>query len=462
MSSIDALLQCLSLCTEATTLRHLSVIVPALFAMTGRITMLGISRWTDKGGSYRTIQRFFATPLLWDKLHWCLFRHHLFDADACYILAGDEVIVSKSGQHTYGLGRFFSSLYKRPVPGLCFFNFALINTKTRQAMPVLCEQVRSPSPSPSPSPSASASHSHKDTDEKTTEKEKKNPEEVPQRAHRKPGRPKGSKNKDKRNPDLSPYLRFIQTHLDRLTKRMSKTLPVTYLALDGAFGHNDALQMTRQCNMHLISKLKCNSALYFPYQGPYQGRGQRRIYGDKLNYDAIPEAYLKNTTRQGTIQTDIYHMTMRHETFADPITVVIIIKTHTNTHQKAHVVLFSSDLDLAYDKLIDYYSLRFQIEFTFRDAKQYWGLEDFMNITQTAVHNGANLAFFMVNLAHIFIQQARRDTGIPNWSVKDLKAHFTGLKYAAETLKLLPKKPHPIFIHSIYTHIAKLGAIRNT
>jgi len=29
-----------------------------------------------------------------------------------------------------------------------------------------------------------------------------------------------------------------------------------------------------------------------------------------------------------------------------------------------------------YDKLIDYYQLRFQIEFNFRDAKQYWGLED--------------------------------------------------------------------------------------
>ncbi len=54
--------------------------------------------------------------------------------------------------------------------------------------------------------------------------------------------------------------------------------------------------------------------------------------------------------------------------------------------------LFSSDLDLAFDKLIDYYRLRFQIEFNFRDAKQFWGLEDFMNINQTPVYNSANLA----------------------------------------------------------------------
>jgi hypothetical protein len=35
-------------------------------------------------------------------------------------------------------------------------------------------------------------------------------------------------------------------------------------------------------------------------------------------------------------------------------------------------------LELGYEHMIDYYRLRFQLEFNFRDAKQYWGLEDFM------------------------------------------------------------------------------------
>ena len=49
-----------------TTLRQLAPIVRAMLAMTGRITMLGLSRWTGNGGRYRTIQRFlgvFALPL---------------------------------------------------------------------------------------------------------------------------------------------------------------------------------------------------------------------------------------------------------------------------------------------------------------------------------------------------------------------------------------------------------------
>jgi putative transposase len=51
-----------------------------------------------------------------------------------------------------------------------------------------------------------------------------------------------------------------------------------------------------------------------------------------------------------------------------------------------------SDLAFAATQLVEYYSVRFQIEFNVRDAKQHVELEDFMNITPTAVHNAANLA----------------------------------------------------------------------
>ncbi len=50
---------------------------------------------------------------------------------------------------------------------------------------------------------------------------------------------------------------------------------------------------------------------------------------------------------------------------------IVIVKTNLTTGKSAKVLLFSDDLVLAYDNLIDYYQLRFQIEFNFRDAKQY-------------------------------------------------------------------------------------------
>jgi hypothetical protein len=92
-------------------------------------------------------------------------------------------------------------------------------------------------------------------------------------------------------------------------------------------------------------------------------------------------------------------MPLWHKLFADMLNVVIIVKTNLKTGATARVVLFSSDLGLAWDKIIEYYRLRFQIEFNFRDAKQHWGLEDFMNVKSIPVYNGANLSMFMVNVS---------------------------------------------------------------
>jgi len=110
-----------------------------------------------------------------------------------------------------------------------------------------------------------------------------------------------------------------------------------------------------------------------------------------------------------------------HKSFAERINVVIIVKTHLRTQKRAQVVLCSSDLDLGYEQLIDFDRLRFQIEFNFRDAKQFWGFEDFMNVKQTPVNNAVGLAFFMVNLSACLVQHFR--PAIPNFGILDLKAH---------------------------------------
>lgn len=76
MSDILPFVQCL-VCLDPTTLRRLVVIVSAVLAMTGRVTMLGISGWTeDQGGAIgRTVQRFFNTKIDWDKVHWLFVQY---------------------------------------------------------------------------------------------------------------------------------------------------------------------------------------------------------------------------------------------------------------------------------------------------------------------------------------------------------------------------------------------------
>jgi putative transposase len=436
MVAILPLLLCLQREVTMTTIRQFNLIALAMLAMTGRVTMLGISRWTSAGGSYRTVQRFFATTIPWATLFWLFFRTHLLQRDDVYLVGGDETVVTKAGKHTYGLDRFFASLYDKSVPALAFFTLSLISTTQRRSFPIAVEQiVRTPEEKAAIQAKAAAKAASK----------------------RKPGRPKGSSTKAKTSVELSAELTRIQTLLLKLLARIGALIPLTYLVLDGHFGNNAALVMAQHCKLQLISKLRSDSALYLPYDGPYAGCGPRRIYGDKIDPRAIPERYLRQSAVVDGIETRTYQVEARHKSVAQPLNVVILLKTNLKTQVQAHVILFSSDLVMSWDKLIDYYCLRFQLEFNFRDAKQYWGLEDFMNTSPTAVENAANLSLFMVNLVERLLQEVRHRQ--PTYSVLDLKAHCRGAKYVEETIKLLPETPEPILLERIFAKIVGIGRI---
>src|SRR6266478_6266737 len=173
-------LQCLQPTITRTTLRQCRRIALAMVVMTGRVTMLGLSRWAGPGGSYRTVQRFFATVIPWATLFWVFFRHHVYRSEEVYLLVGDEVIVTKAGKSTHGLDRFFASLYGKPVPGLAFFTLSLVSVQARRSLPMRVEQVvRSDAEKAASKAKAAA-------------KKAKSP-----CAKRRPGRPQGSKNTPK-------------------------------------------------------------------------------------------------------------------------------------------------------------------------------------------------------------------------------------------------------------------------
>jgi len=437
---ILALLQPIQNNISKTTLRQLSRIIAAMLAMTGRVTMLGISRWAGEGGSYRTIQRFYTSIIPWAQVFWQLFQERLLQKGQVYILAGDECVVSKAGKKTYGLDYFFAGLQQKVIPSLSFFVLSLVSVEQHRSYPISVEQtIRS-------------------VEEKAASQAKK----VAKKAKaaepkRKPGRPKGSKNKPKAETVLNPEYLRIQSMLKALLLLIRPVLQPIYLALDGHFGNHPAFLMVQQCGLQLISKLRYDAALCFPFNGEYKGSGPHPKYGKRVDYQHIPDTYLKSTTVEKDIQTCTYQAQLLHPDFPGPLNVVILVKTNLTTHAWAHVILFSSDLSLSAELMITYYSLRFQLEFNFRDAKQFWGLEDFMNVEKTAVTNAANLSLFMVNVVQLLMSEFRQTD--PAFSVLDLKAHYRGCKYATEMIKMLPQKPDPIFIAHLFRKIATLGCI---
>jgi putative transposase len=370
---------------------------------------------------------------------WTFFQKWLWDPKDEYLLAGDEVVCSKAGKETYGLDRFFSSIQQRPIAGLAFFAFSLISVREEKSYPVRIDQVV------------------RSDEEKAASQAKKQAQKKEPGEKRKRGRPKGSKNQKSRAVVLNAELQRIQVALKAFLEQISKVLSLRYLVMDGHFGNYPSAVMVTQAGLQLISKLRQDAALYFTFTGTYPGVGPHPKYGDKVDVHKMDPKGLKESKLEKNIRTDIYQAELLNKEFALPLNVVIVLKTNLDTQAQAHVILFSTDLELSYEKIIKFYSLRFQIEFNFRDAKQYWGLEDFMNIEKTAVTNAANLAFFLVDLSQVLLRRFQHTN--PEFSILDLKAHYHGYRYAVETIKMLPEKPDAIILADIFEQIARLGMI---
>ena len=427
---------------STTTCRRLHRVVLAMFSMTGRITQLGISRWTNKGGSYRSVHRFFHTPIDWLAVQWLFFQLFTDYEDGVFLLVGDESPISKSGKQTYGVGWFFSSVLGKAIPALAFFSIAIINVKTRQAYSLSTEQViRTPE--------------EKEQTKKRKELRKKRSQSPDPKRPR--GRPKGSKNKNKTEVTLSPELLRILAQAQKVLLRIGNKIRIAYFVLDGHFGNHMACFMVRQAGLHIISKMHYNAELHLQPSAEEKANRPKLKYGARIAYTHLPDELRRSSKTENGYQTDVYQATCLHKHFADPINVVIIVRTHLETQRVGHVVLFSSDLSLNAEKLVDYYALRFQIEFTFRDAKQFFGLEDFMGIKQISVANAVGLSFFMVNLSTYLLGHLR--TSYPGAGVNDLKSYCRARHYIAEILKFVPEKPDGITCSDLIEQVCRRAFI---
>jgi len=134
--------------------------------------------------------------------------------------------------------------------------FALVDLAERKAYPLVVKQtVRS-----------EAEKAAIKAREKKRAKKSKKSQTKPK------GRRPGSVNKDKNELNLSPELLRINDLLSGLLKLLRVFVRVKYLAMDGHFGHHQAVLMTIANDLHLISKMRKDAALYEKYEGAYGGK----------------------------------------------------------------------------------------------------------------------------------------------------------------------------------------------
>ncbi len=310
-------------------------------------------------------------------------------------------------------------------------NLSLLQVETRKSYPLITEQL-------------------------VREEVKESAPKAVKEKHGKRGRPKGNVNKNRKDVELSPFQTQLQGCIRAALKLIGLDLGIVYFVYDGALGNNSGLQSVTPTGLHLISKLRHDPKLYLPYTGGYSGKGRRRKYGDKLTPETLTDEHLKADAVEKDIRTRVYQAQAWHRNFPELLNVVVIVKTNLNTGRTAKVLLFSDDLALASEKLIEYYCLRFQIEFDFRDAKQYWGLEDFMNVKETQVGNFANFSLFMVTFSRLL---SAKIEGLDRGSMLDLKTIFRARKYTRRILNSLGKNDEEFLIDDRIFQIAEIGRI---
>lgn len=427
-------------CLKESELKNLREIVSAMLGMSGKKTMLNISRWTEI--CYRTVERFYNRIIPWLDLNILLINMRAGKIEEL-IATGDETGVIKSGKKTYGVDKYFNSIYQKVMNSVYFSGITLIDVNAKTGYGLLMSQlVFTP-------------------EEK--EKLKKAKEKKQKAKGGKRGRKKGSKNKPKVEEDLTPTFRLLKTQLTEVMEKLRKKVkvPVRYFMGDGGYGNSTCAKICNDLSLFLISKLQYNAALFLRYTGPYANRGRKRIYGDKIDYKKLPEKFLCETEydKNEQVETRNYQFRCLNKEFKQELNVVIQKKINYKTKKEAHIVLFSTDLELSFDKILKYYSSRFQIEFNFRDAKEFWGLQDFMNVNELPISNAANLSFFMTNFSNILLSDFRTRENNQKLGIRDLISGYRSEKYISETLKLVEKFNPNFLMPDNFDIITSLGRI---
>jgi putative transposase len=421
-------------------LKNFGFIIESILGISKSVTTLSVARMSSL--SYRTVQRFYAIKdVNWLLIRLLIFKHFIYKSGQRYLLAGDETVEGKAGKHTFGIGYFYSSVAQRAIKSVSFLAISIIDISSRSSYVLACQQIIA-----------------KPSLKKEKEQKAKAKDSKPK------GRPKGSKNKSKESPTSASYT-TLKTLLSLLMSQLSVVLPdlsCFHLVLDGFYGHEDYLLLALVNQVQIISKFKSNAHLILPFVGTQSGKGRPKTKGNKIDFDKIDSKFLVETQRDETakIITHIYQFQARTPKIKNTLLNIIIISNiNIITKKQSRTILFSNDLTLDAPTLIDYYSLRFQIEFDFRDAKQFYGLSNFKNYKETQVTNAVNLAFSMTVIGKVILKKYKSKFNCQSMGIHDLKTVYRIEKYVNEFFKYNSQNDDDFLNSPQFLNVARLEAI---
>jgi Transposase DDE domain len=284
-----------------------------LLMLPGHATFRNMSRYSAL--HEKTFSRWYDRPFDWVSLNKAAIIQGV-PPEHEQALAIDASFIPTSGQQTYGLDRFWNGGHSRAEKGLELSTVAWLDITGHCAYALSVEQTP-----------PSEEHSGPDA--------------------------------TRIDAYLEQFPRLVTTH-DLCSLR--------YLIADGGDSHQKFVTGVCALGWHQIGKLRAEANLRYLSHGPKRpGRGRQKTYDGKVNGSDLSRFERLETEDEYPL---LYHQGLNHVKFQMNLKVVVAMPTRANRS----VVLFRTDVTLDALTLYRSYKARFQIEFLFRDSKQYTGL----------------------------------------------------------------------------------------
>ena len=384
--------------------KFLATLFVTILVLRGRVNFRNLSRYCDY--SERTITRQFREPFDWPDFHQRVLMTAL-DPRSELVSAHDASFIPKSGQQTFGLGHFFNSCTSRAERGLEISILAVVDVTRRCAFTLAVAQTP-------------------------------------------PGEAATTAEPAETRVDF--YKQQLREHRHRIPPG------VTYHGVDGYYAKKKYLDEVVSLDLHAITKLRSDADCLFLYTGPHpKRRGARRKYDGKVNFRALSR-FEDLGTRADEPHLHLYTAVVWHKTLQRRVRMVVLLN-RKDPAKPRFIVLGSTDPELNGHKLVDLYASRFQIEFLFRDSKQFTGLLDCQARAEPALdfHFNASLATLnLVRAEDLCVQQGQEPHVFSMASWKQYHFNERLLDLFMEQLAL---DPTWVKNHACYDELRTYGAI---
>jgi len=170
-----------------------------------------------------------------------------------------------------------------------------------------------------------------------------------------------------------------------------------YIIADAYFSKKPFVDAILSVGLHFISRLRDDSVLKYKYYGEKTGRqGRPKQYNGKVDVKNLDTNYF--SLDLSTEDIKIYSAVVYSKAFKRDIKLAVAI-FFKDGKEIARKLYFSTDLEQEGEKIVRYYRSRFQIEFLYRDAKQFTGLTTCQARSENKLDFHFNAALTAINLA---------------------------------------------------------------